>query len=101
MRSATSEETVSMNDPILRRAMEKRDEAIREVERWETWIKAYAELSVPDGEADALDIPMARREPVEPTPPEEIDVPTLPHSGAASEVSSGKGSWLRGKNGTA
>jgi len=33
----------SMADQVVEKAMEKRDEALREVERWETWIKAYEE----------------------------------------------------------
>jgi hypothetical protein len=39
-------------DQVLKKAMAKRDEAHREVIRWENWIKTYAEL------ADPLDIPM-------------------------------------------
>ena len=44
-----------MIDPILKKAMDKRDEALREVKRWEAWIKEYVELSEPTG---ALDIPL-------------------------------------------
>jgi hypothetical protein len=33
-----------MTDPILKKAMDKRDEALREVERWEEWIKDYVEF---------------------------------------------------------
>jgi hypothetical protein len=44
-------------DPILKKAMDKRDEALREVKRWEAWIKEYVELSEPTG---ALDIPLAQ-----------------------------------------
>jgi hypothetical protein len=47
-----------MTDPILKKAMEKRDEALREVERWEEWIKRYMELS--ETTRDSLDIPMGR-----------------------------------------
>jgi hypothetical protein len=51
-----------MANPILKRAMEKRDEALREVERWEAWVKAYAELSESaEPAADSLDIPMTHR----------------------------------------
>ena len=45
-----------MIDPVLKKAMEKRDEALREAERWEAWVKAYMELSEPA--EDSLDIPM-------------------------------------------
>jgi hypothetical protein len=48
-----------MIDPVLKKAMEKRDEALREVERWEAWVKAYMELSEPA--EDSLDIPMSQR----------------------------------------
>jgi hypothetical protein len=51
-----------MTDAILKRAMEKRDEALREAERWEEWIKGYLDLS---GLPDALDIPMARSAPAQ------------------------------------
>lgn len=44
-----------MIDPILKKAMDRRDEALREVKRWEAWIKEYVELSEPTG---ALDIPL-------------------------------------------
>jgi hypothetical protein len=30
-----------MTDPISKKAMEKRDGALREAERWEEWIKGY------------------------------------------------------------
>ena len=48
-----------VTDPILKKAMDKRDEALREVERWEEWIKAYGELS--HQPLESLDIPMANR----------------------------------------
>jgi hypothetical protein len=56
---------------VLKKAMEKRAEALREVERWESWIKAYGELAEP---ADSLDIPMARTvtPPVGPT--DDLDI---------------------------
>jgi hypothetical protein len=48
-----------VTDPILKKAMDKRDEALREVERWEAWITAYGELS--DQAPESLDIPIANR----------------------------------------
>jgi hypothetical protein len=47
-----------MTDPILKKAMAKRDEALREAERWEAWIEAYTELSEPT--PNELDIPGVR-----------------------------------------
>jgi len=50
-------------DPIFKKAMEKRDKALRELERWELWIKAYTELSGPA--IESLDIwmnPLCMRE---------------------------------------
>lgn len=47
-----------MADPILQKAIEKRDAAIREAERWDAFIKAYDELSQPALLED-LDIPQA------------------------------------------
>jgi hypothetical protein len=85
-----------MSDPILKKAMEKRDEALREYEQWEQWIKAYVELSEPP--IDSLDIPMTRRTPV----PEEgatdsIDLaPVLRGPAQTTEKSNGLGLWPRG-----
>jgi hypothetical protein len=45
-----------MIDPILKKATERRDESLRQAERREAWIKAYAELATPT--EDPLDIPM-------------------------------------------
>ena len=42
-----------MTDPILKKTMEKRDAALREVERWEEWIRGYMDLSEPT--VDSLD----------------------------------------------
>jgi hypothetical protein len=82
-----------MVDQVLKKAMERRDEALREVERWENWVKAYVELTesskpheVPlhhsaSPLADELDIAPALRQP---------DVP--------AEGSKGRGSWLRNGN---
>jgi hypothetical protein len=44
-----------MTSSILKKAMEKRDEALRQVERWEAWVKAYEELSNPP--EDLLKVP--------------------------------------------
>ena len=33
-----------MTDPNLKIAMDKRDEALREAEGWEEWIRAYTKL---------------------------------------------------------
>jgi len=52
-----------MTDPILKKAMEKRDAALREVERWEEWIRGYMDLSEPTPTVDSLDISMARSGP--------------------------------------
>lgn len=78
-----------MADPILRRAMEKRDEALREVERWEEWIRDYAELSAI--KPDPLEITRERGAPTELEI--ELPSPTLPLS---IETSNGKGIWPRG-----
>jgi hypothetical protein len=89
-----------MTNPILRKAEEKRDQALREVERWEQWIKAYTELSDPEDES--LDIPMTRGEPTEAAAPEEVNVTPILSAGIASQPASGKGHpWLTGRSGTA
>lgn len=43
------------NDPILKKAMQRRDVATREMKRWDEWIKTYVELS--DSMLESLDIP--------------------------------------------
>jgi len=57
-------------DQVLRKAMEKRDEAVREAARWENWIKTYAEL------ADPLDIPMSGSAAPPIDPPDDLDIPS-------------------------
>ena len=61
-----------MTDPILKKAIAKRDEALREVERWEAWIKNYTELAEPT--LDELDIPGAQHA----SPPLLAAVPAFP-----------------------
>ena len=75
-----------MTDPILKKAMAKRDEALREAERWEAWIKDYTALSEPT--LDELDTPEARHA----SPRLVAAVPALP-----AETSNGKGIWPRGE----
>jgi hypothetical protein len=83
-----------MADPILKRAMEKRDEALREAERWEQWIKAYAELSEPA--ADSLDIPMAHRTSPKAEVSETPDFrPSLHAAAAVIETGNGATIWPR------
>jgi hypothetical protein len=84
-----------VTDPILKKAMDKRDEALREAERWEEWIKAYGELSRQP--LESLDIPMAKRRlPA----PEQVQVETSPPADQAMplsvEVANGKSIWRRG-----
>jgi hypothetical protein len=87
-----------MTDPILQKALEKRDEAQRELERWEQWIKGYVELS--DPENDSLDIPMTRDEAA--AAPEEVNVTAILSAGIASQPASGKGHpWLISRGGAA
>ena len=93
--SLTCGEREMADDPILKKAMEKRDEALREAERWEGWIKAYVELSDPSPES--LDIPMVRRASPEAGGPSDVvelaaalRVPPVP-----TETSNGKGVWPR------
>jgi hypothetical protein len=82
-------------DQVLKKAMEKRDGALHEVERWESWIKAYAELAEP---VDQLEIPMARSTPPE-GPADELDIAsTLRRPNAPVEGGKGRGSWLRNGN---
>jgi hypothetical protein len=82
-----------MTDPILKKAMEKRDEALREVERWEGWIRAYVELSDPAQES--LDIPMASRSKSSLSQPVEgMELAPALRVAASSEVSNGNGKTL-------
>jgi len=76
-----------MTDPILKKAIAKRDDALREAERWEAWIKDYTELSGPT--LDELDIPGSRHA----SPPLLAAVPAFP-----AETSNGKGIWPRGES---
>jgi hypothetical protein len=84
-----------MTDPILKKAMEKRDEALREVERWEEWIRGYMDLSEPT--ADSLDIPMGRSAPSKVEGPGSLNLasslrdPALP-----AEAGNGTTIWPRG-----
>jgi hypothetical protein len=73
-------------DQVVKKAMEKRDEALREAERWENWVKAYAELIEP---LEPLDTLMPRNAspnatPVDPAA-DELDIPaTLRHASGSS-----------------
>jgi hypothetical protein len=58
-------------DQVVRKAMEKRDEALREVERWETWIKAYEELIEP---LEPLDVLMPRTASPKAPPADDLDI---------------------------
>jgi hypothetical protein len=85
-------------DQVLKKAMEKRDEALREVERWETWIKAYEELIEPLEPLDVL-MPRTTSPKAAPAPADDLDIdsalhrPDLPVDGSKS-----RGSWLRNGN---
>jgi len=85
-----------MADTILKKAMEKRDQALREAARWDQWIKSYGELSEPA--IEELDIPMARVvPPAAAESADEIDLaPALRKPAAPTETKNGKGLWLRG-----
>jgi hypothetical protein len=83
-----------MTDAILKKAMEKRDQALREAERWDQWIRSYGELSGPA--IEELDIPMTRGAPSLAESADEIDLaPALRKAGPAAEAKNGKGLWLR------
>jgi hypothetical protein len=85
-----------MTDAILKKAIEKRDQAIREAERWDQWIKSYGELTGPA--IEELDIPMARVVPpaAAAESADEIDLaPALRKPAAPTETKNGKGLWLR------
>ena len=60
-------------DQVLKRAMEKRDEAIREAERWESWIRTYAELAEP---VDAHETPISRSASPPVNPADDLDIPS-------------------------
>jgi hypothetical protein len=82
-----------MVDQVLKKAMERRDEALREVERWENWIKEYAELAEP---LEPLDIPMPGAVSPQPAPADIASAlcqPDPPAKGSESKVS-----WLRKGN---
>jgi hypothetical protein len=108
MRSQTSEGDATMIDPILRKAMEKRDEALREAERWEQeagrweqWITDYGKLAGPeeklgDPAAEVLDIPMARKAGGEVQAADEIDIAaSLRAQPQPAEKANGHGLWPR------
>jgi len=85
-----------MADQVVEKAMEKRDEALREVERWETWIKAYEELIEP---LEPLDVLMPRTTSPKATPADDLDIATaLRQPDLPAEGSKGRGSWLRNGN---
>jgi hypothetical protein len=80
-------------DHILKKAMEKRDEALREVERWETWIRAYAELAEP---REPLEAPTPHSASPQIPPTDDLEIaPVLRVSGASAQGDKGKGGWLR------
>jgi hypothetical protein len=84
-----------MIDPILKKAMEKRDEALREVERWEEWIRGYMDLSEPM--AGSLDIPMARSGPDQVEAAGGINLAS-PLRDPAHSTGVGNGIWPRGES---
>jgi hypothetical protein len=84
----------TMTDPILSKAMEKRDEALREAERWEQWIRDYEKLAGPV--VEALDIPMARKSSDEVKTADELDIATsLRAPPQPAEKANGQGLWPR------
>jgi len=60
-------------DQVLKRAMDKRDEALREMERWTTWIKTYQELIEPERSQLYAVSPSTSRKGA---PTDELDIPT-------------------------
>jgi len=82
-----------MDEAVLKRAMERRDEALREAERWQRWIKTYQELSErPDSPASQT------AEPQTIAPGDEmLDIPSALRSSSAP-TQNGKlmGLWPRG-----
>jgi hypothetical protein len=89
--------SLAMTDPILKKAMEKRDAALREVERWEEWIRGYMDLSEPT--VDSLDIPMARSGPSEVEPTDGLNLASSLRDPAHSAGGgNGKAVWPRGES---
>jgi hypothetical protein len=97
-----------MTDPIIEKAIARRDEALREAERWETWIRSYEELSerVADPrsqhEPDPLEIPGARGaaitvedEPLSVPLAVEAGHPVVSEPAIEAEALNGKGMWPR------
>ena len=83
-----------MTDPILSKAMEKRDEALREAERWEQWIRDYEKLASPA--LEALDIPMARKGSGEVEGTDALEIATsLRAPPQLAEKANGNGLWPR------
>jgi hypothetical protein len=83
-------------DQVLKKAAEKRDEALREVERWETWIKAYEELIEP---LEPLDVLMPRTTSPKAARADDLDIASaLRQQEIPGESSKGRGSWLRNGN---
>jgi hypothetical protein len=83
-----------MAEQILKKAMERRDEALREVERWETWIKAYVELAEPAEES--LDIPVAHRVANQVESADHVELSSSLRAPAANGAGNGKTVWQRG-----
>jgi hypothetical protein len=83
-----------MADPIVKKVMEKRDEALREAERWEEWLKTYLELT--DPATEVLDIPMTRRALPEAKAADDVELaPALRLAAESPENSNGKSFWPR------
>jgi hypothetical protein len=75
--------------------MAKRDEALREAERWEEWIKTYLELRDSD-HPEELDIPMARRALPEAEAADGLKLlPALRLAAESAETSNGSAIWPR------
>jgi hypothetical protein len=86
-----------MTDPILKKAMDKRDEALREVERWEEGSKTTWNLS--ELTLESLDSPKGRAK-VEGSAPDSIILAsTLRDPALPPPVSDGKATWPRNANG--
>jgi hypothetical protein len=81
-------------DQVLKKAIAKRDEAVREAARWENWIKTYAEL------ADPLDIPMSGRAAPPIDPADDLDIPSAVRA-LAVPAEGGGGNGLLPRSGTA
>ena len=81
-------------DQVLKKAMGKRDQAVREAERWERWIKTYVEL------ADPLETPILRSAAPPREPADDLDIPfAVKASGVPAEGNGSKS--LLPRNGTA